>query len=382
MDILHYFHPVNFSLHNRISGWKYTLGFSVEKVTLEFTKGRQKPDVVVFGVPYNHEVQGSDSLTTPGKIRKELYLLSHPGRDLKVADLGDLKISGTKKGIHLAVRDITEYFHTIGIRIVVLGGSQELTVGICNAFRSLPLFSLACADAILDVTKGREKADSSNFLSGIFSSHSNLFRFSLIGYQGHYFSPKLFEKAKGLGRHLRLGVLRESILQAEPVLRDCDVFSFDIGVVKSSDSPGHREVRPNGLRSEEACQLARYAGLGGNLKVFGLFEVCPEKDHSEMTLKLSAQLIWYFLEGCSAASGEKPGDTECMVTYRVEVSHVDQPLVFYQSRETLRWWMEISSVNGGKITVPCTEAEYRQAAANEIPGLWLEYVQKTDDLSK
>jgi hypothetical protein len=39
-------------------------------------------------------------------------------------------------------------------------------------------------------------------------------------------------------------------------------------------------------------------------------------------------------------------------------------------------------LNGEKVTIACSEREYQQAANNEIPELWLKYVQKTDELSK
>ena len=56
--------------------------------------------------------------------------------------------------------------------------------------------------------------------------------------------------------------------------------------------------------------------------------------------------------------------------------------MFYHHTETNRWWLEIQLLTGEKIYVACSEREYRQASNNDIPELWLKYVQKTDDLSK
>ena len=118
------------------------------------------------------------------------------------------------------------------------------------------------------------------------------------------------------------------------------------------------------------------------MKVFGLFNVNPDNDLHNITVKLSAQMIWYFLEGFISRSTEKLGESGDFLTYKVEIRDVDQPLVFYFSKETQRWWMEIESVKGDRIILACTNKEYQQASNNEIPGLWLKYVQKTDELSK
>ena len=87
-------------------------------------------------------------------------------------------------------------------------------------------------------------------------------------------------------------------------------------------------------------------------------------------------------ENTEANQTEKLGESGDFLTYKVEIRDVDQPLVFYFSKETQRWWMEIESVKGDRIILACTNKEYQQASNNEIPGLWLKYVQKTDELSK
>ncbi|NCB07033.1 MAG: hypothetical protein EOM73_02590 [Bacteroidia bacterium] len=383
MDVRHYFEPVDFS---RFSGdenfpWKNSLGQLIEKTTVkQISSKKEKTEVAIFGVPYDNGNCNVASAQSPEKIREELYRLVPPEPGINIVDFGNLRETNNLRGVYLAIRDVVEYFNELNIVVIIIGGSQDLTLGICDAFKKQPFFTLSCVDAFLDIKK--DKNYSTSYLSKLFQTQPGIFQFSLLGFQSHFVAPEQLSKTKGLGIHLRLGVLRDQFSDSEPVLRNTDVLSFDIGALKYSDAPGCSVVNPNGLRGEEACQLAKYAGNSNKLKVFGLFNVNPDNDTNGVTIKLSAQIIWYFLEGITNRTDEKPGETGDFLTYKVEIRDVDQPLVFYFSKETLRWWMEIESVKGDRVILACTEKEYQQASNNEIPGLWLKYVQKTDELSK
>lgn len=383
MDVKHYFEPVDFT---RFSGdenfpWKNSLGQLIEKTTVKhISSKKENAEVAIFGVPCDNGKSNIASAQSPDKIRQELYRLVPPESGINIVDFGNLKETNNLRGVYLAIRDVVEYFNELNLVVVVIGGSQDLTLGICDAFKNRPFFTLSCVDAFLDIKK--EKNFATSYLSKLFQTQSGIFQFSLLGYQGQYITAEHLSKIKGLGIHLRLGLLRNNFSDSEPILRNTDVLSFDIGALKYSDAPGCSVVNPNGIRSEEACQLAKYAGISNKLRVFGLFNVNPDNDTNGVTIKLSAQIIWYFLEGITNRTDEKPGETGDFLTYKVEIKDVDQPLVFFFSKETLRWWMEIESVNGEKVTIACSETEYQQASNNEIPGLWLKYVQKTDELSK
>lgn len=383
MDIRHYFNPVIFLTLPKQCYSKYSVGRAIQKNSLKLTGlNIQNIDVAILGVPNNNGSSNTGSAKSPDIIREELYQLTNFGGNLNIADFGNLRTAKSQKGTYLALRDVVEYLNELNIATVVIGGSQDLTLGICEAFKNDRFFTLATIDALLDVKKGKETLDSTNFLSRVFTSNPNLFQFSLLGYQSHFVAPELFSKTKGVGEHLRLGLLREDIKEAEPIIRNANVLSFDIGAVKYVEAPGRSYVNPNGLSGEEACQLAKYAGISSRLRVFGLFEADTQKDKSGLTAKLSAQIIWYFLDGFITRQIERTKSIENNVIYKVEVKNVDKPLVFYHHTETNRWWLEIQLLTGEKIYVACSEREYRQASNNDIPDLWLKYVQKTDGLSK
>jgi arginase family enzyme len=385
MDIRYYFTPVDFSTYYN-SGhltWKYSLGAVVEKNSLALTKENiHKLNIAIVGVPFDSRKEDNYSPQATDKIRAELYQLAKFNNKINIADFGNLKPASSIKGYYQALRDIADYFNELKIVTVIVGGSQDLSVGICEAFKGDKYFSFSTVDAFLDVKRAKEPFDSINYLSRLFLNQPQLFQFNLIGFQGHYLASENFNKMKSVSNHIRLGNLRDNIALVEPVLRNTDFLSFDINSIKHSDAPGSMRITPNGLRSEEACRLAKYAGLSDRLKVFGLFDVVTENDRNNLTVKLASQLIWYFLEGFLNRDNENPDANENNIMYQVEVDSVDKPIVFFKNTITNRWWMQIETTEKSKLHFACSEKEYEQASNNEIPELWFNYIQKIDSLLK
>jgi arginase family enzyme len=385
MDVHYYFNSVDFSTFYNSGhlSWKYSLGASIEKNSQVLSKEKiPKINIAIVGIPFDSRKENTYSPETPDKIRAELYQLSKFNTKINIADFGNLKPASTVKGNYQALRDIVDYFNELKIVTLIIGGSQDLSIGVCDAFKGDSYFSFSTIDAFLDVKKAKEPFDSTNYLSRLFSSQPGLFQFNLIGYQSHYVATENLNRIKSVSNHLRLGNLRDNITIAEPVLRNTDFLSFDVNSIKHSEAPGSFSIAPNGLQSGEACQLSKYAGLSNRLKVFGLFDIVAENDYKNLTVKLGSQIIWYFLEGFINRDNEKPDSTENGVMFQVEVDGLDKPIVFYKNNVTNRWWLEIETEEKRKLHFACSENEYEQASNNEIPELWLNYIQKIDNVLK
>lgn len=385
MDVRYYFEPVDFTAFYNTGhlGWKNSLGSVIEKNTVSISKENiGKLNVAVVGAPFDSRKEADNLSEVPDKIRAELYQLSKFSEKINVADFGNLKPASSVKGNYQALRDIVDYFNEQKIVTIIIGGSQDLSVGICEAFKSEKYFSYSTVDAFLDVKQGKEPFNSSNYLSRLFTNQPNLFQFNLIGFQSHYIISENLNRIKSVSNHLRLGSLRENITIVEPVLRNTDFLSFDVNSVKYSDAPGSMLSIPNGLRNEEACQLAKYAGVSDRLKVFGVFDIVAENDIKNLTVKLTSQLIWYFLEGYLNRDNENPEDNENNIMFQVEVENVDKPIVFFKNSITNRWWIQIETPDKSKLHFACTEKDYKQASNNEIPEIWFNYIQKIDSLLK
>lgn len=385
MDVQHYFDPVDFAAYYSSGhlNWKNSLGAVIEKNSQSPLKSNiGKLNVAIIGIPFDSRKADPYSPESTDKIRSELYQLSKFSSKTRIADFGNLKPSGSVNGNYQALRDIVDYFNELRVTTVIIGGSQDLSVGVCSAFKSDRYFSISTIDAFFDIKKEKELFNANNFLSRIFDNQPGIFQFNLIGFQSLYLVSESLNKIKSVSNNISLGNLRDKISLAEPVLRNSDFLSFDINSVKYSDAPGSLRVIPNGLRSEEACQLAKYAGLSNRLKVFGLFNVLPENDQNGLTVKLAAQVLWYFIDGFNNRDNKRPDLNENNLIYQVEVDGIDNPVVFYRNRISNQWWMEFETDEKKKLYFACSETDYVLASNNEIPQLWLNYIQKIDEVLK
>jgi hypothetical protein len=236
----------------------------------------------------------------------------------------------------------------------------------------------------VDVKISREATDASNFISAIIRENPGLFHLQMIGIQSHLVSPSVLNYLKGLTfEAIGLGGIRDDSDILEPLMRNTTFLSFDMSAVKFSDSPGQIIPSPNGLYSEEACQILRYAGLSNKLKAIGLFEANPAFDREGVTTSLAAQMIWYFAEALAQRRNETPSvDRSLFTKYYVENLDNIPPLTFYYHPSTMRWWMEMEEEGGRKRFIACRKVDYQTAAGQEIPDIWWKYARKTGRLPK
>ena len=202
-----------------------------------------------------------------------------------------------------------------------------------------------------------------------------------MGYQTHLVPQELFLKTIGISQHCRLGMLKENFKQAETVLRNSDCVSFDFGAIKNSEVQNQIQKNPNGLLSDEACQLAKYAGFSNRVKSFGIFNTVTGDSDSEIPEKLAAEIIWYFMEGYLNRT-EDEFQTTGKTKYKVEISGLEQAIVFYKCEITERWWFEILTTTHKKIFIACSKKDYQVAASDEVPEIWLNFTQKINEILK
>lgn len=377
-DIMHYFNPVDFdNLKNTIlhPGGSPLLK-KIEKNTKSITdKNFHKIKLAIFGLP-----DKNNDYTITDSIRTEFYSLAEFNPPLEIVDFGNLKLSSGKKATLLALRDITGYLLEFGITALVIGSTEDNSIGICKAFDQKPFFTFSSVSPLLDFKKGKESLNETNYLYTLFGDIKNLFQFNLIAYQEHLVSKTQLNKAVKFGQHLRLGEFRDNPQLAEPFIRDTNFLSFDMDAVKFTESPANQFINPNGLTCNEACHLAYFAGLSQNLSVFALFNSFTSIDTNKLSPKLAAQIIWYFIHGCCNRQFIQAPSPEKLITYNVTIKKLENPLLFYKETDSNRWWMEIKSLKGQTLKRACTERDYQEASNDEIPELWLKYMQKLDEV--
>ena len=176
--------------------------------------------------------------------------------------------------------------------------------------------------------------------------------------------------------HVRLGQLGDGFKEVEPLVRDADLLSFDLSAIQSADAPGAVDAQPFGLSGEEACQICWFAGTNEKLSSFGLFGYDPYfDDAANKTAKVAAVMIWYFVEGFYNRKDSLSFKSTDYIKYTVSLDTKPNTLVFYKSKKSGKWWMEIPQNEIQRFdrvsTVPCSYSDYQIAQKGEVPERWI-----------
>ena len=163
----------------------------------------------------------------------------------------------------------------------------------------------------------------------------------------------------------RVGSVKENIDEMEPVIRNSNLFSFDISAIANAYAPANK-ISPNGLSGEESCLLMRYAGMSPNVDSIGIYGYNLEQDKDELTAKQIAHMLWYVLDGRSRGRREAElNETDSFSEYHTAFAEV--ATTFLHSKKTGRWWMQLPD----KRFIACSYKDYLLASSNEIPERWL-----------
>lgn len=300
-------------------------------------------------------------------IRSEFYNLYYWHQDIKLADIGNIKIGKAFTDTYAALKVVLHELMEEGKTVIILGGSHDLTLSQYNAFvddkRSIDAVGL---DAIIDINIDSPfRAD--NFLMELLTNEPNYMRhYNHIGFQSYFVHPRMLETMDKLRFDcFRVGNVKENIEEMEPVIRNCHLFSLDISVLAYAFAPANH-FSPNGLNGEEACILMQYAGMSPNMRTIGIYGYRPEKDSESLTAKQISQMLWYLLDGRSRGNKEAVIDErEYFNEYHTAFAEVET--IFLQSKKTGRWWMQLPD----KQFIACSYKDYLLASSNEIPERWL-----------
>lgn len=326
-------------------------------------------DIVLLGCG---EMRGNQAdaaySAAPDAIRKELYQLYNWHPSIKIADLGNLLQGASLNDSRAALSTVLQELHEAGKIVILLGGAHDLSLQQYEAFKKeQKVINAVVADALIDLDEAESITDRSYLMDMLTGTPNFVQHYTHLGFQSYYVHPHILETLDKLRFDFhRVGKLREHLDEAEPALREAQLFSIDLNVVRFSDSPANAGGSPNGLAGDEICALTRFAGAGAQMNSLGIYGYDPKKDVQAMTAKLIAQMIWYFVDGYLVRRQEA-ALTERGEFAEFHVRFSSNDTLFLKSRRTNRWWMGLP--NGSFI--PCTLADYQQASQDEIPERWL-----------
>ncbi len=362
-----------------------TLG---KQLAIHITKG-ELPEltnikVAILGVKENrNDIDYIGEELCFDEIRKAFYSL-YPGNwSYNIIDLGDIEKGETVQDTYFAMKSVISDLLKENIIPLILGGSQDLVYAQYRSYDTLGnMVNIVNIDSKFDLGDAENPISNKSYVGKIITEKPySLFNYSTIGYQSFFNSPEeivLMDKLFFDG--YRLGEITADITLVEPILRDADIVSLDIGTIKSAELSYKNSKSPNGFDGREICAIARYAGISNRVTSFGVYEIKDFNDVNSAAM-LVAQVFWYFVEGFNFRLSDDDFDNKThYTTYKVPID--DEILVFKKSIKTGRWWIElpfITNVNNKlkrRTLLPCTYGEYLGACNQEIPERWIKARRK------
>jgi formiminoglutamase len=365
-------------LHGQAIGKKLMIHSSNNKPDLEGVK------IAILGV-----LESRNSVDYIGEefqlseIRKALYKL-FPGNWLHgMADLGDIQKGSSVEDTYFALIQVVSSLVNANIIPVIIGGSQDLTYANYRAYDKISsMVNIVNIDKSFDLGDSSKPINNGSYLGKIILEQPyNLFNYTAIGFQTYFNSQEEIDLMEKLYfESYRLGDISHSISLVEPVLRDADIVTLDLNSVKSSEVSLKQKHSPNGFNGREVCAISRYAGISNKVSSFGVYEYNPSQD-DEATAMLVAQILWYFIEGVNCRVNDDDfNDQSNFQKFIVLVE--DEELVFYKSKKTGRWWIEIPFLEYSNTKsrqhplLSCMHEDYESASKGIIPERWYKAYKK------
>lgn len=322
---------------------------------------------------------------SPDEIRKQFYKLIKPKFDIKLVDLGNIEAGSSVNDTLFALNACLTELHQQKITTIVLGGSPHLAYAQFTSYQGInPNLNVLVADAKMDLKQHETNPEQSNYLYKIITHQPNfLFNIIHMGNQAYFVEQESLDAFERMNFDVfRLGQIRSNIQDTEPLARNANAMVFNLNSIKAADIGANGEMNPNGFYSEEACQIARYVGMGNDLTTFGLYGLNAALDKNKCGSALVAQMMWYFMDGFYNRKNDYPtAQSKDYLLYRTTFKNSDYQIVFYKNIYNERWWMEVPypkerSKQEGAFMVPCTYADYQAALNDEIPDRWMKAYQK------
>jgi formiminoglutamase len=380
MDLSSFFNP----LTSEIIPKKYTFDSLMIRDFTQFNTDEfpdwRKADIVIIGCDDDRgakELKGT--AYAPDQIRQQFYGLAVPKREIALCDLGNLVKKERLHEYHDALALVTHEIVKAGKTLIVLGGTQDITYGVYMGYQKLTSqLEYVIIDSELDVADSDFGVNNHSYNHRIFLHAPNyLFNYTNLGYQSYFVPLNDRKRIQNLYFNaVRVGELKNNLIEAEPYLRNASMVSLDLSAVRSADAPGTTHPSPAGFSAEEVCQLARFSGMSNRVSSFIVSEGNPMKDINGQTMLLGALTLWYFIEGLYNRRIDEPRDLASLKKHRVALKGGTHELVFYKNPLTDRWWMEVPygdsiGVENPRVElIPCSESEYLMAKEDEIPERW------------
>ncbi|MEO0898471.1 MAG: arginase family protein [Bacteroidota bacterium] len=376
MDLSVFFDPISTLTQSLQLGMdEGSMGRHLHSFEEQFPDWREA-DIILLGSRYQEE----DEPYSAEKIRQAFHQYSYQDSKLVIADLGNLKAKAAYGDYLDTLSYVLKTLIAEDKLVLIMGGGQRQSLGQFQAYEEAPSpIAYVHIDRKFDIDAGLDIPHATSYNRLIIEEEGHhLASFTNLAYQRFAVTDPQKEFLQDRYYHsTRLGMLNQSIREAEPELRLAHMVSLDMSAIRFADSPGSTAPSPAGLTAIQACTLARYAGMGYRLSTFSINEFRPDKDIHGQSAQMAAMLMWYVLDGYQNKWEDHPlEDRSNMRKYAVQLHASVQEIPFYKHPLSSRWWMEVPYPDSlGKEfprsrLVPCSEADYDFARTDNIPERW------------
>ena len=383
MDLTLFFSPVDESVYSSItSPSSFLKNIRIYGEKMPEYKGSH---LAIIGV---NETRGAGhhagQLNAPDEVRKKLYQLKKGTGGYRIIDLGNLNPGIDIEESYVRLSEVCRILLESNVLPIIIGGAHDLDYGQYWAYeRFEKLVSLLNIDAFLDLEDKHGVAPDRRHIHKILLHEPNyLLSYTHLAYQSYLIDPssigvleKLYFEA------FRVGQMRTNLAEMEPAIRQADLLTFDITAIRSADAPGSNRAQPFGLSGEDACQICWYAGMNEKLSSVGFYGYSPDLDDGhKKTASVLATMVWYFIEGYYHRKNEQDFRSNDFTKFTVSMPVEPETLIFYKSKFTERWWMEIPKPGNATYArnsiVPCSYSDYMTATQGDVPDRYIAALSK------
>ena len=200
-------------------------------------------DVVIVGCGEGRGAGNKQiSNQSPDAVRRAFYQLYYWHTDTRLADVGNLKPGAALGDSYAALETVISELTENGKTVMVIGGSHDLTLAqYRSAAARAQIVEATIVDAKIDLdTESMHAAD--QFLMELLTSEPNfLSHYNHIGFQSYLLHPSMLETLDKLRFDCyRVGKVKENIEEMEPVIRNSEIFSFDVSSIANAFAPANR----------------------------------------------------------------------------------------------------------------------------------------------
>ena len=371
--IIDFLEPVNLAEISNDEGYHDTqLGHHITVFEKSFPDIKHA-DLIILGCNDARGEGFGKPLPIANTIRSEFYALYHWHKEISVADIGNIKTGASLADTYSAITTVCSELLRLNKKICIIGGSHDMMLGQYGAYNKLEtIIEASCVDAFINLDN-QSAWPAHKFLMQMFTSEPNFLRhYNHIGFQSYFVHPHMLETIDKLHFDCyRVGKVKELIETMEPVIRNANLFAFDISAIQNAHAPANRNT-PNGFNGEEACKLMQYAGMSRNVSSIGVYGYLPQQDVHNLSAKQISHMLWYLMDGMQR--GKQEADFKNADCYKeFHLTFADFETTFKQSKITGRWWMQLPDEN----YIACSNEDYLLALQNEIPERWLRAVERS-----